>query len=151
MTGRSHNALQVAVELAERQRDGARQLLRDARATQAAADEQMAQLQAYANETDARWGMHAGARVAPEVMFHHRHFMGRLEHAMGMQSNVLADHGQRVASAEAALLAAELRVATLNKLVAKRQHEAAAAQTRREQKQTDEQAALALRLRTLAY
>lgn len=146
MNARRNSALQVAVELAARQRDAARHALGDARASAAAAGEQMEQLQAYAGETEARWGMRAGAQVAPEVLFHHRHFMGRLEHAMQLQATVLEDHARRIGEGESALLAAELRLATLKKLVAKRQREAALVEQRRDQKQTDERAQLALRL-----
>jgi len=141
------NTLQIAVEMTARQRDGARHALRDARASAAAAGEQMEQLQTYASETEARWGMRSGAHVMPEVLFHHRHFMGQLGHAMEMQTKVLEEHARRIADGESALLAAELRLATLKKLVAKRQREWALAEQRREQKQTDERAQLALRLR----
>lgn len=144
-TGRN-NALQVAVDMATRQRDAARHALADTRAAAAAAAAQMDQLQAYANETQGRWGVRADALIAPEVLFHHRHFMGRLEHAMQLQTSVLEDHARRVGAGEAGLLAAELRLATLKKLVAKRQREWALAEQRREQKQTDERAQLALRL-----
>lgn len=139
------SALEIATEMAERQRDGARHALRDVRASAAAAQEQMEQLETYANETQARWGMRAGASVAPEVLFHHRHFIGRLEHAMELQAKVLADHTQRVLASEGALLAAELRLATLKKLVSKRQSEKELVERRRDQKQTDERAQLALR------
>lgn len=77
--------------------------------------------------------------------------MGRLEHAMQLQSRVLADHAQRVAGSERALLAAQVRLATLKKLVAKRQRELELVQQRREQKQTDERALLAPRLRCDAH
>ncbi|RID97197.1 flagellar export protein FliJ [Simplicispira hankyongi] len=141
------STLQIAVEMTARQRDGARHALQDARASAAAAEEQMEQLQVYARETESRWGMRSGAHVMPEVLFHHRHFMGRLEHAMEMQTKVLEDHARRVADGESTLLAAELRLATLKKLVAKRQREWALAEQRHEQKQTDERAQLALQLR----
>ncbi|MGP1630176.1 MAG: flagellar export protein FliJ [Giesbergeria sp.] len=145
------NALQVAVELAERQRDAARHALQDARASAAAAQDQLNQLQTYADETQSRWGVRAGASVAPEVLFHHRHFMGRLEHAMELQARVIADHAQRVAGAESQLLAAELRLATLKKLVAKRERERQLLEQRREQKQTDERAQMGVRTHFSAH
>ena len=145
MSTKVTSALEIATEMAERQRDGARHALRDVRASAAAAHEQMEQLQTYAGETQDRWGMRAGASVAPEVLFHHRHFMGRLDHAMELQSKVLADHTQRVLASEGALLATELRLATLKKLLSKRQSEKELVERRRDQKQTDERAQLALR------
>ena len=60
--------LMVAVDAAERQRDEARRLLQNTRSAQMAAQGQLDQLQAYANETEGRWGMRANAMMAPEVM-----------------------------------------------------------------------------------
>lgn len=134
-------ALAVAVDVALRKRDEARRLLQDARSAQEGALEQMAQLQGYANDTQNRWGMRAHAQVAPEVMYHHYQFMDRLQHAIGLQTTVMNDHGGRVEAAQQALLAAELRLASLKKLMDKRRAEWDQMQQRREQKQTDERAA----------
>ncbi|OZA53445.1 MAG: hypothetical protein B7X79_19055 [Acidovorax sp. 17-64-282] len=51
------NALTVAVDVALRKRDEARRLLQDAQGAQQAAQDQLAQLQGYARETEGRWGM----------------------------------------------------------------------------------------------
>lgn len=134
--------LMVAVEAAGRQRDDARRLLQNARSAQMAAQGQMDQLQAYANETEGRWGMRANVSMAPEVMFHHYQFMDRLGHAIGLQTTVVQDHERRVAQAQQVLLQAELRLSSLQKLTDKRRQEIEQAQARREQKQTDERAAL---------
>ena len=136
------NALSVAVEMATRQRDEARRVLQHAQGAQCAAQDQLQVLQGYAQETENRWGMRAQATVAPEVMFHHYHFMGRLDHAAGLQSGVVDDHAQRVALAQQQLRDAEVRLASLRKLLEKRQMEALQAQARRDQKMTDERAAL---------
>lgn len=136
------NALSVAVEMATRQRDEARRVLQHAQGAQRAAQDQLQVLQGYAQETENRWGMRAQATVAPEVMFHHYHFMGRLGHAAGLQSGVVDDHAQRVALAQQQLRDAEVRLASLRKLLEKRQMEALQAQARRDQKMTDERAAL---------
>ncbi|GAB3364409.1 MULTISPECIES: flagellar export protein FliJ [Giesbergeria] len=134
--------LMVAVEAAGRQRDDARRLLQNARNAQMAAQGQMDQLQAYANETEGRWGMRANVSMAPEVMYHHYQFMDRLGHAIGLQTTVVQDHERRVAQAQQVLLQAELRLSSLQKLTDKRRQEIEQAQARREQKQTDERAAL---------
>ncbi len=141
----STNALALAVEVAERQRDVLRRQLQDARSGAQAAGAQLEQLQGYAGETQNRWGMRANAQRTPEVLFHHTHFMDRLQHAMGLQGSVVSDHGRRVATAQQALLAAELRLASLKKLTVKRRSELALQQDRRAQKQTDERAALQYR------
>ncbi len=138
----AHHALTVAVELATRQRDDARRALQDARSAQQAAQDQLQVLQNYAQETDNRWGMRSETIRTPEVLFHHYQFMGRLQHAAGLQVNVVDDQAVRVAAVQQQLVNAEVRLASLQKLLDKRRHEALQAQARREQKQTDERAAL---------
>ena len=59
----SLNSFVVAVEVASRKRDNARKVLQDAQAIQQAACDQLAQLEGYARETEARWGMRADAAV----------------------------------------------------------------------------------------
>ncbi|MHB1114627.1 MAG: flagellar export protein FliJ [Acidovorax defluvii] len=139
------NALTVAVEVASRKRDEARRLLQDAQGAQQAAQDQLNQLQGYARETEGRWGMRVDAAVQPEVMFHHYQFMDRLGHAMGLQTGVVGDHASRVQDATRTLLEAELRLASLRKVVEKRQQDHERQQMRREQKQTDERASMQVR------
>ena len=141
----SLNALSVAVDLAARKRDEARRVLQDARNAEQAARDQMAQLQGYAQEIQNRWGMRADAQVQPEVMYHHYQFMDRLHHAMGLQTTVIDQHQARVGVTQQALLATELRLASLKKLTEKRLKEFEQLQARRDQKQTDERAALQYR------
>ena len=139
------NALAVAVDVALRKRDEARRLLQDAQGAQQAAQDQLNQLQGYARETEGRWGMRADAAVQPEVMFHHYQFMDRLGHAAGLQTRVVDEHASRVQDATRNLLDAELRLASLRKVVEKRQQDHERQQMRREQKQTDERASMQLR------
>lgn len=141
----SLNALAVAVEAASRKRDDARRVLQDTQAAQQAALAQLEQLEGYARETEARWGVKADTAMKPEVMYHHYQFMNRLGHAAGIQTGVVGDHAHRVEAARQALLQAELRLASLRKVVNKRRQELELAQMRREQKQTDERAALQYR------
>ncbi len=141
----SLNALAVAVEAASRKRDDARRVLQDTQAAQQAALAQLEQLEGYARETEARWGVKADTAMKPEVMYHHYQFMNRLGHAAGIQTGVVGDHAHRVEAARQALLQAELRLASLRKVVDKRRQELELAQMRREQKQTDERAALQYR------
>lgn len=138
------NALHIAIEVATRKRDAARQALRDMQRIEHAGRAQLSQLTGYAQETQQRWGARPGAAIKPEVMYHHYQFMGRLEHAIGMQTRVVQDQVQRVSQAQHALLQAELRVQSLKKMYERKQHEHTLAQMRKEQKQTDERAALRL-------
>ena len=140
----SLNALNVAVEAAARKRDAARQVLQDMQRVAQAGQAQLEQLGGYAQETQNRWGMQADSMVKPEVMYHHYQFIGKLEHAIGLQSGVVQEQARRVEQARQALLEAELRLTSLRKVVERKQHELAIAQMRREQKQTDERASLRL-------
>ncbi|GKS97296.1 flagellar export protein FliJ [Acidovorax sp. SUPP2825] len=138
----SLNAFLVAVEMAERKRDEARQVLQDAQRARQASQAQLQQLEGYALETQGRWGAQADTTVKPEVMYHHYQFMDRLAHAVGLQTGVVGDQAGRVEHATRAVLAAELRLAALKKVVEKRRIEMDKLQARRDQKQTDERAAL---------
>ena len=140
----SLNALNVAVEAATRKRDAARQVLQDMQRVAQAGQAQLEQLSGYAQETQGRWGMREGGTLQPEVMHHHYQFIGKLEHAIGLQSGVVQEQARRVEQARQALLEAELRLTSLRKVVERKQHEQAIAQMRREQKQTDERASLRL-------
>lgn len=134
----------VAIQLAERRRDAARQAVSNLQNARAAAQGQLDQLQGYAQETQGRWGASEGRVMQPVVLQHHHQFMGRLEHAIGLQGQVVRTQDQRVAGARQTLLQAELRLASLRKVLERRQAELALAQQRREQKATDERAALRL-------
>lgn len=136
------NALSIAVEAATRKRDDARKVVQAALAAQQAARAQFHQLEDYARETEARWGVRADATIQPEVMYHHYQFMDRLGHASGIQGGVVSDQAGRVHAAQSALLQAELRLSSLRKVVEKRRHDMELLQARRDQKQTDERAAL---------
>ncbi len=141
----SLNALSVAVEVASRKRDDARKVLQDTLAAEQAARAQLNQLEDYARETESRWGMKADTTMQPEVMYHHYQFMNRLGHAASIQNGVVGDQSARVQAAQRALLDAELRLASLRKVVEKRRNDLALQQQRRDQKQTDERAALQYR------
>lgn len=139
----SLNALNVAIEAAERKRDEARTAMQERQRAQQAAQAQMDQLQGYVLEMQARWGAQEGLAVQPEVMHHQYQFMERLQHAIGLQTRVVADQNIRLETARQALLAAELRVTSLQKVVQARRRDVALAQMRREQKDTDERATMA--------
>lgn len=138
----SLSALQVAIDVAARRRDEALQALLEQQRMQQAGQAQLDQLSVYADQTQQRWGVRADALVQPEVMHHHYQFMGRLDEAINMQSTVVHNQGARVELARKALLETELRLASLKKLVERKQKELAQLQQQREQKQTDERAAL---------
>ena len=139
----SLNALNVAIEAAERKRDAARTTMQERQRAQQAAQAQMDQLQGYVQEMQGRWGAQEGLAVQPEVMHHQYQFMERLQHAIGLQTRVVSDQNIRLDASRQALLAAELRVSSLQKVVQARQRDLALTQMRREQKETDERASMA--------
>lgn len=138
----SLHALMVAIEMAARKRDEAHQALRERKRAFEAAQSQMEQLQNYVQEMQQRWAPQEGAELKLEVMYHHEQFMARLQHAIALQTRVVQDQSIRLEAAQKALMASELRLTSLNKVVETRRRDIALAQMRREQKQTDERAAL---------
>lgn len=138
----SLNALMIAIDAAGRKRDAARQTVQERQRALQAGQAQMDQLQGYVQEMHGRWGAQEGQAVQPEVMHHQYQFMERLQHAIGLQTKVLADLEIRLEAARQALMAAELRVSSLNKVVEVRKRDMALAQMRREQKETDDRAAI---------
>ena len=138
----------VAMELAERQRDLAAQNLARVRQARHMAGVQMEQLTGYAGETGQKlvmWGQ-SSTGVAPEVLSHHVQFMARLEQTIEMQRGVIASQDRAVQAAERQLQQAELRLTSLRQVLSRRELSAAAVQSRREQKETDELAAMRHRL-----
>lgn len=136
--------LQTAISLATRERDAAAQRLAVARQGWLAAQVQLDQLQSYAGETEARWRLQA-LRCTPEIMGHHYQFMQRLSHAIGLQTGVVAQQAGAVALLADRLRVADTRREGLLQVHARREAEQRRALDRREQKASDEQAALQYR------
>ncbi|WP_027015781.1 flagellar export protein FliJ [Comamonas composti] len=138
----SLQALSVAVDVAARKRDEARQTVSERLRSQQAAQAQMQQLEGYVREMQQRWGASEGCSVQPELMLHQYQFQNRIEHAIGVQAQVLSDLGLRLEAAQKALMACELRLSSLVKVVDLRRRTQARTLVQREQKETDERAAL---------
>jgi flagellar FliJ protein len=131
----------LAIDMATRKRDQMSQGLMHAQKTYLFAQNQLGQLETYAAETEARWTAAAQISTSPELLRHHYQFMGRLQHAIGLQKGVLENESHKVEHAKRLVLDAEFRLLSLKQLVAKKQAELARLQARREQKQMDEFAA----------
>lgn len=141
----------LAMEVATGKRDQvAKGLLHVLRAHTFAQD-QMAQLEGYASETEARWAAAAQISTSPELMRHHYQFMERLHHAIGLQIGVLENTARNVELAKRLLLDAEFRLTSLKQVLKKKQTDLFVLQTRREQKQMDEFAAQCSRHSGLAH
>lgn len=137
------SVLQLAIDVAERQRDAANLALAQAEQLQLSAQAQFDQLVSYARETEHRWQLQGqSATTTPELMRHHYQFLGRLEHAITMQQDVLVERRAGVDAALAERRAIDLRLASLEKMCEKRRAEAMQRQWRKEQQEVDEIAAL---------
>ena len=132
----------LAIGIATDKRDQAGKALIQLQRAHVFAQDQMAQLEVYASETEARWAASAKISTTPELMRHHYQFMDRLHQAVGMQSGVLENSNRKVALAQRLALEAEFRLRALQQVLKKKQADMAALQARREQKQMDEFAAL---------
>jgi flagellar FliJ protein len=130
--------LLALLAVAERERDAclaAHQ--RAARAAQAASA-QSEQLLGYRSEYEQRWTTQFRTAGAMPVVHAYQGFMDRLGHAVSHQDQVLQRSNAQLEHAERVLREHELRVASVRKLIERRQLELRLSADRRDQKATDE-------------
>ena len=135
-------SVRLALELAQRQRDAAGKVLARVLQSCQAAGEQLRQLQSYAVETRDRWALGARSHCSPEILLNYQQFMERLQQANDMQQHALAQREQERENARRQLLSAEIRIASLNKLLDRRRLAGGKLAVARAQKHSDEFAAL---------
>lgn len=132
----------LAIEMATRQRDEHAKTVARAKRTALHAQAQMNALTGYAGETDQRW-LGAGAnQLSVEMMRHHYQFMDRLQAAINLQTQAIANAQRQVDLVSKTLLQAEHRLAGLKQVLASRQLTVQQQQLRREQRLTDEMASI---------
>ena len=131
-------SLLLAIDLATARRDEAQAQLQRSVQTEAFAQDQMQQLQQYAQETEQRWMQGAQVSTSPEMLQHHYQFMARLNQAIQLQEGVLINNRQRVDAARQALVQAEARLASFKQVLAIRRAALTKTRQRQEQKQMDE-------------
>lgn len=132
----------LAIEHATLHRDELAKAVARVERSQNFARDQMAQLKGYAADTDARWTGSGARGLSLELVRHQYQFMDRLQQAIELQSGVLANTARQMDLAKANLLQAEVRLSGLNQILKARQIAMLGHQRRREQRQTDEFAAL---------
>ena len=138
--------LHKVVELAEKRRDEAiGHLGRMQRELQIAQD-QMDQLSAYAQESQARWQARSSVGVDTALLMHHRQFMQKIDHAMEFQRGVLAQRQAQLDQAQQQVHVGERDLAGLRKYTDGKVQALLQRAQRAEQKQTDEMA-LSIHLR----
>ena len=132
----------LAIDVATRQRDEVGKLLAQIQRNWHGAQDQIEQLESYAADTESKWAVSSQVRATPEVMQHYYQFMERLQQAIGLQRHVVSGVEQELTAAKKLLLGADIRLASLNQLMEKRQTGIQRIQAGRDQKQLDEFAAL---------
>jgi flagellar FliJ protein len=130
--------LNTLLEHAERERDDALAQQQRAEAAMRGAENQVHQLLAYRGECERRWTERSRAGTTPTLMHCHQTFIGRLQTAVDMQGEVVKRAQAEVQRCREHLLALELRVASVRKLIERREAALAQQAGRSEQKMFDE-------------
>ena len=130
--------IQLAIELAAKQRDTLHRKLAMVERHSVSAQGQMEQLRSYASDKDAGWIDAAPGVFSGELIRHHYQFVGRLQQAMEMQVGVVDHADGQVSEVRALLASAEIRLEGLNRIFKLRMSAKDLLLKRREQKQTDD-------------
>jgi flagellar FliJ protein len=138
--------LHKVVELAEKRRDEALGVMAQMQRELQMAQDQMDQLQSYAQEAEARWAARCSVGVDTALLMHHREFMHKIHHALEFQRGVLADRGRLIERAQEQVHTAERDLAGLRKFTDRKQQAIVHKAQRQDQKNTDEMA-LSIHLR----
>jgi flagellar FliJ protein len=140
MNAPSIESLTSLLELASAERDRATLALRGAEQQRRRLEMQAEQLGGYRAEYRQRWGGSFTKPSAMTIVHCYQGFMSRLDDAIGQQRQQLDQAAAAVERARAHLLACETRVASVRKLIERRQFEHRRWADRCEQRQTDETA-----------
>lgn len=147
MTHASLDTLQLLLDRATEERDRLVAELRRGEQVAARARLQGEQLTTYRSEYLQRWSAQFGRGGAIEIVHCYQSFMQRLDEARAQQQHHIDAATQGVAAVRQALLQAETRMASVNKLMERRRAEMQRADERRDQRLTDETAQQLARLR----
>lgn len=148
-TRQSIVALQALREQAERGRDQALMQLEQARRALDRTEQQAAQLSGYRHETQQRWQAQFRSGAAITLVHCYHDFVSRLHGAEVHSASGVQSARARMEAAQADLRDAELRLASVERLIERREDALGHGLRQREQRQLDEAAARAsLRLRS---
>jgi flagellar FliJ protein len=138
------DTLNMLLEHAEAQRNVALAAFNQARVRRDAMRTQALELAAYRDDYQQRWNAQFYERgAALDIVRCYRQFADRLEMAIAQQDQAVTVADHALVRANDTLAAHELRVASVRKLIERRQAELKLGADRREQRTTDE---LALRM-----
>jgi flagellar protein FliJ len=132
--------LATLLEQAEQQRNIALAAFNQSRARRDEARTQAHDLETYRADYTARWNGQFQRGAALEVVRSYHQFAARLELAISQQAHALTVCEQALTRANDVLVAHELRVASVRKLIERRRHEQRQGLEQREQRASDEQA-----------
>lgn len=132
--------LNKVVEIAEKRRDEALGALGQMQRELRVAQEQMDQLQAYAQEAEQRWAARSSVGIDMALLMHHRQFMAKIDHALEFQRGVLRERGDLIERAQGQVHVCERDVAGLRKFTERKQLAVQHRVQRQDQKNTDEMA-----------
>lgn len=133
-------ALNTLLQHVEGERDQAQAALRRGEEQAQRQRQQAEQLRQYRADYQARWTGEFSRQGTMEIVQCYQSFMQRLDEALLQQTQQADGADAMVQRLRQALLAAETRVASVRKLMERRQAEQRLAHDRREQRQTDETA-----------
>ena len=122
----------------ERERDQAWAEAQAAAQAHQAAAAQVEQLLVYRREYENRWSTQFRTEGRIELVHCYRGFMDRLTQAVEQQERIAAYAQTQMERTRAKLTEEEMRVASVRKLIERRQQELRLSADRQEQKQTDE-------------
>ena len=143
MSESATDTLGLLLERAEGERDTAARALHAAVNQAQAARNQHGELAGYRQDYQQRWTQNFAQGTTMHIVTCYQNFGQRLDQAVDTQGHIANHADQRQVRAREALQQAEMRVAALRQLIARRQAEAAKAAQRREQRASDEFAARA--------
>lgn len=133
--------LQTLLECARRERDEALSRFEQHRVAHQAATDQAQALLQWRAEYAQRWQGQFAQGGSVEIVRCYQDFMARLTQAITDQDMVVGRTHNSLEAARAVLAAREQRMAAVEQLIERRLRDLAAVARRREQKDTDEQAA----------
>jgi flagellar protein FliJ len=143
--------LETVVEVATRKRDDALQALARAQREYHSASMQMTQLRGYTQESLSRWSERASRGVTAQLLHTHQTFMGKLDHAVSFQGNVMERLQHHMAHCQQQVMQAERELASLNKYIDRRHQTWQRQLHRQDQKSNDEMAATQHRQHATAH
>src|SRR5262245_34583090 len=130
--------LGLLLEREQGRRDEAQEAVRAALRSEEGARTQLDGLTTYRGEYCARWSAQFAQSSTIEILRCYQAFMERLDQAIGQQQGVVRSAQAGVEAARKRLVEREIRVATVERLIARRRALLARIQDRRDQKNLDE-------------